>query len=472
MRVARPTVLAYGTTGVRGAPVATRLLDAGYRLRVLVRDAAKATAWADAGASVFEGDLAEPESLARASAGADAVYLHLPLVYDPARAAAFVRNVLGAAEAGGVRRIVFQGNARFPAEPTEVAGFEIDRDAVMAVLASPLASVVLRPTVYMDNFAGPWTAPAIVGEGVVAYPISAEARTGFVSADDAAGDRRHVPLGRGAKRRRPQRSRPGSLAGGAAYPLDVVRRMDRRAGGVRRADAARIGGGFALGWQPKRREERAGGDAVILEVFHDTVCPWCRIGKRRLDDALAAWEGPVPEIRWKPFLLDDTVPPEGIDFRQYMAASKGAANVEPMFEAVRQAGAADGIVFRLDRVRFATNTRMSHRLIALAPPERQGAVVEAIHTAYFEEGRDIGNRAVLLAIADETGLDSTAIGADLADPDELSQIADEAAVARRMGIGAVPTFLFDGSLALGGAQPKEIILEAMGAGARESVGAR
>lgn len=186
MREARQTVLAYGTTGVRGAPVASRLLDAGYRLRVLVRDAAKATALAAAGAEIFEGDLAEPESLARASAGADAVYLHMPLVYDRPRAAAFVRNVLAAAEAGGVQRIVFQGNARFPAEPTEVAGFEIDRDAVTAVHASALASVVLRPTVYMDNFAGPWTAPAIVGEGVVAYPIPAEARTAFVSADDAA----------------------------------------------------------------------------------------------------------------------------------------------------------------------------------------------------------------------------------------------------------------------------------------------
>lgn len=155
MREARQTVLAYGTTGVRGAPVASRLLDAGYRLRVLVRDAANATAWAAAGAEVFEGDLAEPESLARASAGANAVYLHMPLVYDRPRAAAFVRNVLAAAEAGGVQRIVFQGNARFPAEPTEVVGFEIDRDAVTAVHASALASVVLRPKVYMDNFADP-----------------------------------------------------------------------------------------------------------------------------------------------------------------------------------------------------------------------------------------------------------------------------------------------------------------------------
>lgn len=211
---------------------------------------------------------------------------------------------------------------------------------------------------------------------------------------------------------------------------------------------------------------------MIVEVFHDTVCPWCRIGKRRLDDALTAWEGPVPDIRWKPFLLDDTVPPEGLDFRQYMAASKGAANVEPMFEAVRHAGAADGIIFRLDRVRFAANTRMSHRLIALAPQERQGAVLEAIHTAYFAEGRDIGDRAVLLAIADETGLDSAAIEADLADPDGLGLIAAEAAVARRMGIAAVPTFLFNGSLALGGAQPKEIIFEAIEAAARETVGVR
>jgi len=182
----RLRVLVYGATGVRGGPVARRLLDAGHRVRVLARDEAKAAGWRARGAEVAVGDLGDRESLARASAGVDAVCLHLPLVYDRALAAGFVRNAVGAARAAAVRRLIFQGNNRYPAEPTDVAGFEIDRDAVATVLASGIPSVVLRPTAYMDNFLGPWTAPGIVGGGVVAYPIPAATPVAWLAAEDAA----------------------------------------------------------------------------------------------------------------------------------------------------------------------------------------------------------------------------------------------------------------------------------------------
>lgn len=183
---ARRRVLVYGASGVRGTPVARRLLAAGYTVRVLARDEAKAEGWRRQGAEVALGDLGDRASLERASAGVDAGFLHLPLVYDRALAGGFVRNAVAAARATGVGRLVFQGNNTYPAEPTAAAGFEIDRDAVAAVLGSGIPSLALRPTIYMDNLLGPWTAPGIVGGGVVAYPIPAETEVAWLSADDAA----------------------------------------------------------------------------------------------------------------------------------------------------------------------------------------------------------------------------------------------------------------------------------------------
>ncbi len=183
---ARTRVLVYGASGVRGTPVARRLLDAGWAVRVLARSEAKAAPWRRRGAEVAVGDLADRASLERASAGVDAVFLHLPLVYDRSVAAGYVRNAVAAARAAGVGRLVFQGNNVYPAAPTEAAGFEIDRDAVETVLGAGIPSLALRPTVYMDNLLGPWTAPGIVDGGVVAYPIPAAEPVAWVSADDAA----------------------------------------------------------------------------------------------------------------------------------------------------------------------------------------------------------------------------------------------------------------------------------------------
>lgn len=143
----RMKVLVYGASGERGGPVGRRLLEAEHEVRVVARNPANAQGRAILGADVVGGNLGDKRSLEKASAGVDAVFLHLPLGYDRAMAATFVRNAVDAAVAGGATRLVFQGNNRYPDRATDAAGFEIDRDAAASVHDSRIDTVVFRPTV-------------------------------------------------------------------------------------------------------------------------------------------------------------------------------------------------------------------------------------------------------------------------------------------------------------------------------------
>lgn len=200
---------------------------------------------------------------------------------------------------------------------------------------------------------------------------------------------------------------------------------------------------------------------MIIDVFQDTVCPWCRIGEQNLRNAIAQWDGEPVTVRHHPFELQPLMPAEGRDFAQHMAAIKGDANLQPMFDRVCKAGEACDVTFRFDRVRRSPNTLLSHVLIAAAPEERQGDLLDAIHRAYFEDGRDIGDRETLLAIAEESGFDRAAMSTKLDDPDLRDRVAEEADWARRQGITGVPFFVFDNAVALSGAQPAETMLAAM-----------
>jgi uncharacterized protein YbjT (DUF2867 family) len=182
----RMRVLVFGANGVRGGAMARRLLARGHAVRVIARDPAASPWVGAAGVEVAAGDLGDRSSLERAGDGMDAVVLQLPLVYDRELAARYVDNAVAAATSAGARRLVYQGNIRPPAAATDVAGFEIDRAAAAIVLGGGVPATVLRPTIYMDNLLGPWTAPGIVNDGMLAYPIPAAAPTSWLSADDAA----------------------------------------------------------------------------------------------------------------------------------------------------------------------------------------------------------------------------------------------------------------------------------------------
>ena len=200
---------------------------------------------------------------------------------------------------------------------------------------------------------------------------------------------------------------------------------------------------------------------MIVDVFQDTVCPWCRIGKKNLDRARSRWEGEPVTLRWRPFLLHPGMPAEGRDFIDHMAAIKGDRNVQPLIDRVCAAGEACEVTFRFDQVAKAPNTLLSHVLIAAAPAGQQEAVIEAVYRAYFEDGQDIGERETLLAIATAAGLDREAAAAALDDQTLRAETAEQAAWARGQGITGVPFFVFDNAVGISGAQPPDVILDAM-----------
>lgn len=211
---------------------------------------------------------------------------------------------------------------------------------------------------------------------------------------------------------------------------------------------------------------------MIVDVWHDTVCPWCRIGKAHLDAALARWDGAAPEVRFRAFFLNPRIPPGGEEFRAYMAAKMGGAAALPaMFERVRQASADAGVDFHFDRIGRAPNTELSHRLLALAPVGQERAAVEAVYRAYFEEGRDIGDPEELVRIAGEVGMDPASTRAPLRGEAGRAEVLADVEAARRIGVTGVPFFVFDERGALSGAHPPATLLAALRQVAAETEGA-
>lgn len=201
---------------------------------------------------------------------------------------------------------------------------------------------------------------------------------------------------------------------------------------------------------------------MIVDLFHDTVCPWCRIGKRHLEIALETWEGGPVEVRHRAFFLDPTIPSEGRDFRAHMHAKGGGqVPLERFFDGPRRMGVQAGLRFNFEAIERAPNTLLSHQLIALTPAERRGEMVDALYAAYFERGEDIGDMLVLTEIAAGEGLDPDRIREALETGAGREQVDAEARWAQQHGIQGVPFFLFKERYALQGAQPPGAILEAL-----------
>lgn len=201
-----------------------------------------------------------------------------------------------------------------------------------------------------------------------------------------------------------------------------------------------------------------------IDLFSDTVCPWCRIGKRHLELALAEWGRETAEpvtLRYRSFFLDPTLPPEGRDFRAHMTAKGGGrVPLEQFFAAPRERGAAAGLTFNFEAIEKAPNTLLSHRLVALAPEATRGALLDALYAAYFEFGRDVGDVDTLAEIATAAGLPAAA--AALLNSDAgTSEVLADVAFAQQVGISGVPFFIFNERLAFSGAQPPDAILRVL-----------
>ena len=184
-----------------------------------------------------------------------------------------------------------------------------------------------------------------------------------------------------------------------------------------------------------------------LDIFSDTICPWCYVGKRRLARALAMRPQPKLVIRWRAFQLNPGMPPEGMERSRYIEAKFGGPErAKRINDAVTTVGASEGLDFHFERIRHTPNTLASHRLLRLAARhDRQDDMLEALFTAYFVEGRDIGDHGVL--VQGERG--------ERAHGDGIEEAKAEDALARRQGINGVPCFIFNGRFLLSGAQEPE-----------------
>ena len=198
---------------------------------------------------------------------------------------------------------------------------------------------------------------------------------------------------------------------------------------------------------------------MIIDIFSDTICPWCLIGKRRLERALAQRPDMDVTVRWHAFQLNPWMPPEGMERSAYLTAKFGDKDAEAVYANIRRIGAADGIDFRFDRIPRTPNTLASHRLIRRAGAfGLQDAVVDGLFAAYFQEGRDVGRNEELAEIAAAAGLDRDETLAWLATSEERDAVVAEDAGARRMGVQGVPLFIVAGKYAVSGAQEPEYFL--------------
>ncbi|HQD65132.1 MAG TPA: DsbA family oxidoreductase [Casimicrobium huifangae] len=207
-----------------------------------------------------------------------------------------------------------------------------------------------------------------------------------------------------------------------------------------------------------------------IDIVSDVVCPWCYIGKRHVEAAIAQFSAKRPEvavtIRWHPFQLNPDLPPEGTDRKAYLEAKFGGPQrAAEIYARVSAAGRNAGLALNFDGIQRQPNTLMAHALIAYAQSIEGGghadAIVERLFKAYFVDGRFVGDIDVLVAIAAECGLDAEATRAVLSEPSTLEQIAALDASVRRQGISGVPFLIFNQKLALSGAQPPEVMLDAM-----------
>ncbi len=206
-----------------------------------------------------------------------------------------------------------------------------------------------------------------------------------------------------------------------------------------------------------------------IDVYSDTICPWCFIGKRRLERALAERPQPDLELTWRPFQLNPEMPPGGMGRQRYLELKFGGpTGAKQTYDSVREAGRSEGIDFAFERIGRTPNTLDSHRLIRLAGEAgRQDAVVQALFDAYFLEARDLGDLDVLVAAAAAAGLDPAQARAYLESDKDAEAIKAEDAQARHIGVQGVPTYILANKYVLSGAHPPEVLFHMFELGHQE-----
>ncbi|MET8202175.1 DsbA family oxidoreductase [Micromonospora taraxaci] len=198
-----------------------------------------------------------------------------------------------------------------------------------------------------------------------------------------------------------------------------------------------------------------------IEIYADVICPWCYIGKRRLDEAIASYEGEVT-VRYRPFQLDPSPVPEPLPLVEALAGKFGGPErARQMVDHVTQVAAGDGLRLDYDRAVIA-NTFDAHRLVSYATDHGRAAeMVEALYQAHFNNGVDVGSREALAALAGDIGLDAADARRFLDSDERVADVEAQLATARDLGITGVPMFVLAGKYAVSGAQEVQTLLAAI-----------
>ena len=209
-----------------------------------------------------------------------------------------------------------------------------------------------------------------------------------------------------------------------------------------------------------------------IDIFSDIACPWCYLGEVRLKTALAD-AGITANIYWQPFQLQPDLPLEGVDWRLFAEKKFGGwQRALDMFEGLRELGAAEGLDYRFTDIAKANNTADAHRLVLLAEETEQGetglgetglgeAMATRLYRAYFSEGKDLNNEAVLLALAEDVGLDRAKTAVYLQSDKNKARVQKSQLRAAELGVSGVPFYVFNERLGVSGAQSVEVFVRAL-----------
>ena len=208
---------------------------------------------------------------------------------------------------------------------------------------------------------------------------------------------------------------------------------------------------------------------LTIDVVSDVVCPWCFIGKKRLEQALALRPDIPVEVRWHPYFLNDWVPREGISRDEYLTTKFGSPErYKSIAGRVAQAAKAEGLAYDVDKIARQPNTLDCHRLILWARNiGAAGKMKQRLMELYFTEGADLTDREVLVKAGAECGLDAAVVRDLLASDRDVDRVTQEAEQAKQAGIDGVPCFIFGGALAVSGAQDPAYLADAMARAAED-----
>ena len=198
-----------------------------------------------------------------------------------------------------------------------------------------------------------------------------------------------------------------------------------------------------------------------IDIISDTVCPWCFIGKRRLERALAMRPNITAEITWHPFQLNPEMPPDGIERQIYLKAKFGSSErAKNIYRAVDQASVGEKLDLQLDDIKRMPNSLQSHRLLHYARRhDKQDVVAENLFQSYFFYGIDIGSIAHLIKIAAESGLDGEDVRSYMESSEDIELVRGHDLQSRKLGVSGVPCFIIAEEYAISGAQESEVFLQ-------------